>query len=194
MALSSRSQRKVNTIIEQASRLFVRHGYHNVTMESIAQYANVSKVTLYKYFKDKQTLYEHIILLNSTKDLEDIKTIISDFIPYPDKVHTLFQFELTTYYDQDRPNLEDDTILSLETEKAIKKYHANVKKQRQKLYNQGRMEEFINEDIPDAVLELYYSSILLGLIKNYNHIEKLSEEEKAQLYTILYKGIIKSHE
>jgi len=87
MALSSRSQRKVNTIIEQASRLFVRHGYHNVTMESIAQYANVSKVTLYKYFKDKQTLYEHIILLNSTKDLEDIKTIISDFIPYPDKVH-----------------------------------------------------------------------------------------------------------
>ena len=62
MELSTRSQRKVNTIIEQASRLFARHGYIKVTMESIAQYANVSKVTLYKYYKDKQTLYEHIVL------------------------------------------------------------------------------------------------------------------------------------
>ena len=70
MALSKRSQRKVDSIIEHASLLFVRHGFHKVTMESIAQYANVSKVTLYKYFRDKQALYEHIITLGFEEELE----------------------------------------------------------------------------------------------------------------------------
>jgi len=194
MDLSARSQRKINTIIEQASRLFVRMGYHKVTMEGVAQYASVSKVTLYKYFKDKQTLYEHILLQNSSKDIDDIKEIISDFSPYPEKVFALFQFELQNFYDMDRPNHEPDIILSLETEKAIRKFQTNAKKLRAKLYNQGRMEEFICEDVSDSILELYYSSILHGLIKNYRSIEKLPEEEQKQLYQLLYKGIIKCHE
>lgn len=194
MELPARSQRKVNTIIEQASRLFVRQGYHHVTMEGIAQYANVSKVTLYKYFKDKQSLYEHILLLDADKDFQSIKSIIADFIPYPEKVRSIFQLELDNYYDMDRPNIDPEIILTLDTEKALKKHETRLKKQRQKLYNQGRMEEFICENITDAILENYYFAILNGLIYQYKHIQKLSEEDQLQLLNLLCQGILKCHE
>lgn len=194
MELSARSQRKVNTIIEQASRLFVRQGYHHVTMEGIAQYANVSKVTLYKYFKDKQSLYEHILLLDSDKDFQSVKSIIADFIPYPEKVRSLLQLELDNYHDMDRPNVDPEIILTLDTEKALKKHETRLKKQRQKLYNQGRMEEFICENITDAILENYYFTILNGLIKQYKHIQKLSEEDQLQVLNLLCQGILKCHE
>lgn len=194
MELSSRSQKKVNTILEQASRLFVRHGFVKVTMESVAQYANVSKVTLYKYFNDKQSLYEHIILTNLEQDYHDVKQIIGDFIPYPEKVHRLFQLELNNYYNVDRPNLEEDIILSLETEKTIRKHITRMKKLRQKLYNQGRMEEFICENNTDAILENVYHVILNGLIKEYRSIQKLPDEEQVLLYQTLYQGILKCHD
>lgn len=191
MELSARSQRKVNSIVEQASRLFVRNGYHKVTMESIAQYANVSKVTLYKYFKDKQVLYEHIIQLNNDHDYAHIKTVVTDFIPYNDKVDEIFRYEVETYYDTNRPNLDENIILSLDCTKAIRKHRTRMKKLRQKLFHQGRMEEYICDALTDKVLELYYQAVLQGWISQYKNLQKLPEEDQEQWINILLQAMKK---
>lgn len=49
--------KKADTILDTTIRLFLREGIKKITMDDIAEGSNVSKVTIYKYFTDKDTLY-----------------------------------------------------------------------------------------------------------------------------------------
>jgi AcrR family transcriptional regulator len=48
-------------ICDAAIRLFGQKGFHNTTIESVAQAANVSVGLIYKYFKDKEDLLYYAI-------------------------------------------------------------------------------------------------------------------------------------
>lgn len=48
-------------LLKQAQELFLRDGYNATTMERIAQDADVSKATLYKYFSDKDELFVELV-------------------------------------------------------------------------------------------------------------------------------------
>lgn len=49
--------KKEEKILNAAIKLFLDQGVKKTTMDDIAARANVSKVTIYKYFTDKDTLY-----------------------------------------------------------------------------------------------------------------------------------------
>jgi TetR/AcrR family transcriptional repressor of mexJK operon len=55
----SNSKRK--NIIKGATVLFLKHGFHTVSMDKVAQAAPVSKATLYKYFSSKDMLLAAVI-------------------------------------------------------------------------------------------------------------------------------------
>lgn len=44
-------------ILDAAQTLFLRHGYEGCSMDAIAQEAQVSKLTVYNHFTDKETLF-----------------------------------------------------------------------------------------------------------------------------------------
>lgn len=52
---------KQEEILRVATEVFSKNDYHEVTMDEVAQKANVGKGTLYRYFKDKEDLYLSII-------------------------------------------------------------------------------------------------------------------------------------
>jgi TetR/AcrR family transcriptional repressor of mexJK operon len=52
---------KRQAILEGATRMFLTHGYRNVSMEKIAQAAPVSKATLYNHFDSKNALLAAVI-------------------------------------------------------------------------------------------------------------------------------------
>ncbi len=63
-------ERRRNTIVDAAERVIFSHGFEQATMEEIAEEAELSKGTLYLYFKTKNELYMAIAergsnLLNS---------------------------------------------------------------------------------------------------------------------------------
>ena len=58
---SSSNSNKSQLIVETATDLFMRYGVRRVTVEEICQTAKISKMTFYKYFKNKKVLAEHII-------------------------------------------------------------------------------------------------------------------------------------
>ncbi len=58
--LEQRSLNKRRKILNSAICLFKNHTIKKVTMDDIAMQANVSKVTIYKYFGDKESFYESI--------------------------------------------------------------------------------------------------------------------------------------
>jgi AcrR family transcriptional regulator len=61
-----------DVIINSARNLFSKYGYKKVSMDEIANDANVTKKTVYSYFKDKDSLFSYFI----EEELELIKNNI----------------------------------------------------------------------------------------------------------------------
>ncbi|MCK5124750.1 MAG: TetR/AcrR family transcriptional regulator [candidate division Zixibacteria bacterium] len=50
-------EQRLNEILDAAERVFIANGYHNCTMDQIAEEAELSKGTLYLYFKSKEAIF-----------------------------------------------------------------------------------------------------------------------------------------
>jgi len=65
MTLEERRKREIEqrreTVINVANRLFYLNGYENVTVDEIANEAEISKTTLYSYFDDKESLFFAVV-------------------------------------------------------------------------------------------------------------------------------------
>lgn len=86
---------KREIVIETARELFKRYGYKKVTMDEIAKESNVTKKTIYTYFKDKESLFEYFVreeLLNMKSEIEDKKKKMNfiDFIS--DSIYQMLLF------------------------------------------------------------------------------------------------------
>ena len=60
---------KKEIVIETARDLFNKYGYKKVSMDEVAIKSNVTKKTIYTYFKDKEELFRYFI----TEELEFIR-------------------------------------------------------------------------------------------------------------------------
>ena len=79
---SSIKSAKSKLIVETATDLFMRYGVKRVTVEEICQTAKISKMTFYKYFKNKKELAEYIIfsiLDNAQIEFDAIWNEVSTF-------------------------------------------------------------------------------------------------------------------
>lgn len=68
-----RSANKRRKILNNAVKLFIENDIKKVTMDDIAGRSNVSKMTVYKYFTDKENLYLHVgrsLIENCMKDMQ----------------------------------------------------------------------------------------------------------------------------
>lgn len=87
------SEKKEN-VIKAARFLFSKYGYRKVSMDEIAGEANVSKKTIYTYFKDKNDLIRYFLVdeINEMNKLAD--EIDKKDIPFEDKIHELIMVQL----------------------------------------------------------------------------------------------------
>ncbi|MDO9423468.1 MAG: TetR/AcrR family transcriptional regulator [Methylobacter sp.] len=69
---------KRQTIIEGATRMFLKHGYHKVSMDKIAQAAPVSKATLYQHFENKNALFSAVVFELCRSLLQTMAEIATD--------------------------------------------------------------------------------------------------------------------
>jgi TetR/AcrR family transcriptional regulator, mexJK operon transcriptional repressor len=63
---------KRDAIIHAARRLFASQPFDLVSMETIAKAARVSKMTVYSHFRDKETLFETIVLATSDQMISSL--------------------------------------------------------------------------------------------------------------------------
>jgi AcrR family transcriptional regulator len=81
-------------IVTTASSLFMRHGIRRISVEEICREAGVSKMTYYKYFKNKNELVHFILDQIAKKALKQYKGIMAQDVPYRKKVEQLIQMKL----------------------------------------------------------------------------------------------------
>lgn len=68
---------KQQAILQAASEIFLARGFIHTTMDEIATRANVSKITLYNHFTDKEHLFQAMIInrCNATSMIEDMQEL-----------------------------------------------------------------------------------------------------------------------
>ena len=64
---------KKEVVIDTARELFSKYGYKKVSMDEIATNANVTKKTIYTYFKDKEDMFKFFIQEELDKQREKFK-------------------------------------------------------------------------------------------------------------------------
>lgn len=57
LPVKKQAQQKYHAIVRASVALFLKHGYTRTSMDAVAQAANVSKQTVYSYFKNKDDLF-----------------------------------------------------------------------------------------------------------------------------------------
>ena len=85
---------KFQQIVKTATELFIRHGIRRVSVEEICQLANVSKMTFYKYFKNKLDLAKYVITQMVSEAEAEYRGIMDQGIPFSQKVKQMIKMKM----------------------------------------------------------------------------------------------------
>ncbi|MEJ2543003.1 MAG: TetR/AcrR family transcriptional regulator [Calditrichaceae bacterium] len=91
MQLKSDKQKQ---IIKTAQSLFWKYGMRRVSIEEICREANVSKMTFYKFFKNKVDLVKYILDKIMEDSSKEYQTIMNQDIPFHEKVAQTIDLKL----------------------------------------------------------------------------------------------------
>ncbi|MFW6160376.1 MAG: TetR/AcrR family transcriptional regulator [Acidobacteriota bacterium] len=73
-------------ILQTAEEVFVREGYTQANMDEIAEEAQFSKATLYRYFRSKKELFLEIILSTLNELSQELEIILTKDLTAEDKL------------------------------------------------------------------------------------------------------------
>ena len=90
----NKRSKKQRQIVKTAKALFLNHGIRRVTVEEICRKGNVSKMTFYKYFANKQELAEHIVREMIQEGWERLDEVEAMPIPFTEKLQHLLTYKL----------------------------------------------------------------------------------------------------
>lgn len=150
---------KKELIIDSARTLFIRYGYKKVTMDEIAATANVTKKTVYAYFKDKDSLFKYFI----DEELQVLKDKIET---NKKKYHDVIDFFSNSVYEIINHQKNNPLIKNLFLESSEQEIKA---KQFIKLYESeiiSYLENLINEEIEKKTIRKCNSHLIAFTIYN----------------------------
>lgn len=88
-----RDNKKFQDTVTTAKALFWKHGIRRVTIEEICREASVSKMTFYKFFKNKDALAEYLLINLLTEWNDQYREIMKKEIPFASKIKMVIALE-----------------------------------------------------------------------------------------------------
>jgi AcrR family transcriptional regulator len=145
--MSNTENVKYQQIMQSAHELFMKHGMRKITIEEICKTANVSKVTFYKFFKNKLDVSKKVLDLIMEHGFQIYADIMAQAIPYREKVEKILAFKLKAARD-----MGDEFIKELvEADEDMKAYLIEIRQKNMKammdMLEQGKKEGVIRGDL-----------------------------------------------
>ncbi len=98
---------KYNQIITTSKKLFWKYGIKRVTIEEICREASVSKMTFYKYLKNKNDLVKQIIEHTLGKAMVKYRKIMEQDIPFTEKARQSIALKMEQTEEMSNEFFED---------------------------------------------------------------------------------------
>lgn len=177
MGVAERKEREKiqrrNAIIDSAEKVFFKEGIENASMDQVAQEAELSKGTIYLYFKSKDELYRAIILrgfiilkkqlkesaLVQETGFQNVKAISEAYIRF--SYDYLGYFNAILHYQNDlfsARKREPSSVQSLEGGNAVIGVLINA-------INKGKQDGSIYDDISSVETAFVLWSQITGLLQ-----------------------------
>jgi uroporphyrinogen-III synthase len=195
----SSKQLKKKKIIESASILFSRKGYHEVMMEDVAKLASIAKGTVYNYFSSKEELYFSIMKGRMEKLNLSLTESISEPQGCVDSIHSfilhlyMFMMKYQNFfliYRKESLNAENALCSELIT------LEKDLKEILRRIIKSGNTEKIFNcadeEFCVDLVLGSIYGAVHRGIEKALNEEQKINEREK--LFEYILHGLFSGYQ
>lgn len=111
-------------ILLVATKLFVEHGYNKVSMDEVALRCNVTKATIYYYFKTKADLFTAAIVALMTRVRNNSINILNDDRPFRERLEQLVITFTYATFNFDVNNFIRESSTSLSAEQQINVHQA----------------------------------------------------------------------
>ncbi|KPU45238.1 HTH-type transcriptional repressor KstR2 [Oxobacter pfennigii] len=186
-----RTQEKRDTIVKVAQELFAEKGIAAVSITDIAAKANVSRVTLFKYFGDKETLAKEAMFLWIELLMKEYEDILSSSKPFHQKLLGLLSTRLagserigerfihSTAWD-------DPEFLRLINEMTATHALPIIIQLIEEGKSSGNIDSLLNNE---AILA--YFSAFGSIVKNPEYIKK-GREFQISMFNLFMGGLIKN--
>ena len=211
MGIAERKERereqRCSEIINAAEKIFSNNGFEQTTMDNVANQAELSKATLYSYFKSKEELYFAVCIcgqrqLYSMIDhaMENIDNTYQSLLAFL-KAIVKFQksypgyFQAMVYFQMHRINLDSKS----EEVKENHKLDQIFLKKWIELFDKGEREDLIRQDINPINSGLLIWMQLNGFLKIFSVMRceletdfNIAEDDLINdYYDLVFKGISK---
>lgn len=183
---------KTKAVIKTGRDLFWKFGINRVSVEEICKEAGVSKMTFYKYFKNKTELAIEIISQIFDRNMETLQNLLDEDIPYEEKMQKQLQMKLQGTHDISQEFVKD---VFAEKNKAIHDYWEKRSKEAISTvinhYSDAQTKGWIRKDIKiDFILYIINKTFEFAndarLAAKYDNMQELIVEiNKFFLYGIM---------
>ena len=106
MGIKERREREKNerreSILRAAIQVYDKEGYHAITMEKIAEEAELGRATLYLYFKTKDEIFIHAIVSYSDFFNQRLENLYAGRAEIKEKLLESLWFTFIEFYEKDR--------------------------------------------------------------------------------------------
>ena len=186
---------KKQQIVSTARDLFWKFGFRRVSIEEICREANVSKMTFYKHFKNKDELVKYIIDLIIGIAMKKYREIMDSDMSFTEKVEKSIQLKMESSNDMSREFFDDfhknaSPELREHFNKLVRANLQTIQNDYIKAQKKGDVRSDIN---PNFIL--YYLDKILEMAKDENLIrlyksppDLINELTRFFFYGILPRG------
>ncbi len=156
---------KEEQLIDTARGLFINHGIRRITIDEICKTAGISRVTFYKYFRNKDELTIQVFNNIMEENITLFRRIMNSDAPYREKFRQIFDLKIQKSREYGPHFLQDvlkadGTLRDFITQKRAE----NISLSRQML-EEGQAAGEISTEL-NIELFLYYGELLTNTIEN----------------------------
>lgn len=161
-----RRNKKKKAIMQTALDLFDQYGYDRVTVTEIADKAQVSKVSIYKFFESKDNLRRIIIKDMLDESIKNIKMLLEKEGSFIDKIEEYIQIR-TWYYSKYGLQFFFDAVESdPEIREYLDDFNAANKRLLMAFIGEGKRSGVFSADVSDTAIEIFIDMIQTYLLHN----------------------------
>ncbi len=202
MGIEDRKQREFDRresdILEAAFDRFAEKGVENVTIEMIAEAAEIGKGTIYKHFKSKNEIYASLVIRRG-KDIHSQINGIDPTLPVVEKLRNVFALYIDLFFKDTKAlnvfnkceamltpdGLSENVFNQVETLHKMKAAQIDV------LFSQG-IKEGVFIDAKPSVLTMIASGVFTGtMMQLLDNPEEDPIDVISTMERVLMNGIMK---
>lgn len=186
-----RTQEKRDAIVKVAQELFAEKGIATVSVTDIAAKANVSRVTLFKYFGDKETLAKEAMFSWIELLMREYETILSSAKPFHQKLLGLLSTRLAGRERIGERFIHSTAWDDPELLRLIKEMTAtHALPIIMQFIEEGKRSGDIDSSLDNEAILAYFSAFG-PIVKNPEYIKK-GKEFQTSMFNLFMGGLIKN--